>query len=112
MNSSFGAMLTMMGGQEALAPLKDPFVRKMQLTLAEMVESERFKEALQQGLDAHKIGADIIGKIETVIDKRLNELTPQLVKEMVQTIIRQHLGWLVVWGGVFGGLLGAVFSFA
>jgi hypothetical protein len=31
---------------------------------------------------------------------------------MVQAIIKEHLGWLVVWGGVFGGLLGAVFSFA
>jgi uncharacterized membrane protein YheB (UPF0754 family) len=30
---------------------------------------------------------------------------------MVQAIIREHLGWLVVWGGVLGGLLGAVFSF-
>lgn len=111
MNSSFGGMLMMMGGEEALAPLKEPFIEKMKLTLAEMVESDRFKEALQQGLDAHKIGVDITGKIETVIDKRLNELTPQMVKEIVQAIIRQHLGWLVVWGGVFGGLLGAVFSF-
>ncbi len=77
-----------------------------------MVESDKFKAALEQGLDAHKIGEDIIGKVETVIDKRLGELTPQLVKEMVQEIIRQHLGWLVVWGGVFGGLIGAAFSFA
>jgi hypothetical protein len=41
-----------------------------------------------------------VSKIETVIDKRLNELTPQLVKEMVQKIIKVHLGWLVVWGGI------------
>ena len=76
-----------------------------------MVESERFKKALRRGLDAHKIGEDIIERIETVIDRRLNELTPQMVKDIVQNIIREHLGWLVVWGGVFGGLLGAVFSF-
>lgn len=111
MESSFGSMLQMMGGVETLAPLKEPFTKKMQATLRDMVESERFKDALRHGLDAHKIGEDIIGKIETVIDKRLNELTPQMVKEIVQTIIREHLGWLVVWGGVFGGLLGAVFSF-
>ena len=112
MESSFGAMLQMMGGEEALVPLKEPFTEKMKVTLAEMVESDRFKKALEQGLNAEKIGEDIITKIETVIDKRLNELTPQLVKEMVQEIIRQHLGWLVVWGGVFGGVIGAVFSFA
>lgn len=112
MESSFGAMLQMMGGEQALVPLKEPFTEKMKATLTKMVESERFKEALRHGLDAHKIGEDIIVKIEAVIDKRLNQLTPQMVKEIVQAIIRQHLGWLVVWGGIFGGILGAAFSFA
>lgn len=112
MESSFGGMLLMMGGPDALAPLKEPFTAKMQATLIDMIESERFKSALKEGLDAHKIGVDIIDKIESVIDKRLNELTPQLVKEMVQAIIREHLGWLVVWGGIFGGLMGAMFVFA
>ncbi len=112
MTSSFGAMLMMMGGEEALAPLKEPFTEKMKTTLLEMVESDRFKQALQHGLNAHKIGEDLTGKIEIVIDKRLSELTPQMVKEMVQAIIKAHLGWLVVWGGVFGGFLGLIFGFA
>jgi uncharacterized membrane protein YheB (UPF0754 family) len=112
MESSFGSMLQMMGGEEALVPLKEPFTQKMKLILVEMVESERFKTALQQGLNVHKIGEDIIGKIEIVIDKRLSELTPQMVKEIVQEIIRQHLGWLVVWGGVFGALMGVAYHFA
>lgn len=112
MESSFGDMLQMMGGEKALIPLREPFVEKMKTTLRELVESERFKTVLKQGLDSHKVGQDIVSKIETIIDKRLNELTPQLVKEMVQKIIKVHLGWLVVWGGIFGGVLGAVFSFA
>ncbi|TPQ26664.1 DUF445 domain-containing protein [Methylomonas koyamae] len=112
MASSFGGMLLMMGGEQALLPLKEPFCEKMQHTLREMVDSDTFKSALQNGLNAHKIGEDLTGKIEAVIDKRLAELTPQLVKEMVQSIIKKHLGWLVVWGGVFGGLLGALFGFA
>ena len=29
-----------------------------------------------------------------------------MVKTIVQDMIREHLGWLVVWGGVFGGLIG------
>ncbi len=111
MESSFGGMLQMMGGEEALVPLKEPFTEKMQVTLAEMVQSDQFKQALKQGLDSDQMGESIIAKIETVIDKRLNELTPQLVKEMVQDIIKKHLGWLVVWGGVFGGAIGAAFSF-
>ena len=112
MESSFGEMLKMMGGEQALIPLREPFIEKMKTTLHEMVESERFKNVLKQGLDSHKVGQDIVSKIETIIDKRLNELTPQLVKEMVKRIIKVHLGWLVVWGGIFGGVLGAIFSFA
>lgn len=112
MESSFGGMLMMMGGVEALAPLKEPFSEKMRVTLADMVQSDSFKTALQHGLDAHKISTNIVSKIESVIDKRLSELTPQLVKDMVEKIIHEHLGWLVVWGGVFGGVLGALFGFA
>lgn len=112
MTSSFGGMLMMMGGEEALAPLKAPFTEKMKITLSDMLESDRFKDALKQGLDAHKIGIDIIDKIESVIDRRLSELTPKMVKEMVEAIIHEHLGWLVVWGGIFGGLMGALFIFA
>ena len=111
MESSFGAMLMMMGGVEALTPLKQPFTDKMRLTLQDIAESEAFNIALQHGLNAHKIGEDIVNKIEIVIDKRLSELTPQMVKEMVEMIISEHLGWLVVWGGVFGGLMGALFVF-
>ncbi len=111
MESSFGSMLQMMGGEQALVPLREPFMEKVKTTLREMVESDRFKDVLKKGLDSRKVGQDIVSKIETIIDKRLNELTPQLVKEMVQKIIKVHLGWLVVWGGIFGGVLGAVFNF-
>jgi uncharacterized membrane protein YheB (UPF0754 family) len=112
MESSFGGMLIMMGGADALVPLKEPFTEKMRQTLVATIESDAFKTALQHGLNAHKIGEDIVSKIETVIDKRLSELTPQLVKEMVQLIISEHLGWLVVWGGVFGGVMGVLLAFA
>jgi uncharacterized membrane protein YheB (UPF0754 family) len=112
MESTFGAMIQMIGGEQALVSLREPFMEKMKATLREMVESERFKGVLKRGLDSRKVGQDIVSKIETIIDKRLNELTPQLVKEMVKKIIKVHLGWLVVWGGIFGGVFGAVFSFA
>jgi hypothetical protein len=48
----------MMGGQEALIPLKEPFTEKMKVTLTEMVESDKFKAALKQGLNAHQIGEE------------------------------------------------------
>lgn len=112
MESSFAGMLMMVGGEQALAPIKEPFIAKMKVTLVDVTASESFKSALHQGLDAHKISIDLVDKIETVIDKRLSELTPKMVKEMVEAIIHEHLGWLVVWGGIFGGLIGALFVFA
>ena len=47
-------------------------------------------------------------QVELIIDARLAELTPQKVKEIVEEMIRKHLGWLVLWGGVFGGLIGLI----
>jgi len=46
-----------------------------------MIESERFKAALKHGLDAHKLASISSTTIETVIDKRLDELTPQLSRK-------------------------------
>jgi Na+/H+ antiporter NhaD/arsenite permease-like protein len=40
------------------------------------------------------------------VNLRLEELTPKMVKEIVQDMIKEHLGWLVIWGAVFGGLIG------
>ena len=31
-----------------------------------------------------------------------------MVKEIIQKMIKEHLGWLVVWGGVFGAVIGLV----
>ena len=45
-------------------------------------------------------------KVAGIIDKRLDQLTPQMVKEIVQAMIQRHLGWLVVWGCAIGGVIG------
>ena len=45
-------------------------------------------------------------EVELIIDSRLNELSPEQVKNIVKDIIHKHLGWLVVWGGVFGLIIG------
>ena len=106
MESSFGSMLGMFGGQEALTPLKEPFIINMKQSLIEMTQSESFLELLKDEFEQPEVMSDIRGKVEAIIEKRLEELTPQLVKEIIQAMIKQHLGWLVVWGGVFGGLIG------
>lgn len=106
MNSSFGGMLGMFGGANALEPLREPFVENMKSSLIEMTQQESFHQLLQDELDQPDVMADIQEKVASIIDARLQELTPDLVKEMVQQMIKEHLGWLVVWGGVFGGLIG------
>lgn len=107
-NSSFGGMLAMFGGTEALAPLKQPFVEKMQQSVIEISQSENVKLALKEQIEQPKMMDEIQLNIENIIIQRLNELTPTLVKQIIQDMIKQHLGWLVVWGGVFGGLIGVI----
>ena len=108
MESSFGSMLGMFGGQDALIPLKEPFIKNMKQSLIEMTQAESFLDLLRDELEQPDVMKDIRDKVEDIIEKRLEELTPKLVKEIIQEMIKQHLGWLVVWGGVFGGLIGLV----
>jgi len=108
MQSSFGSMLGMFGGQEALEPLKEPFIKNMKVSLIEMKQKEEFQQLLRDELEQPDVMSDIRQQVEAIVEKRLNELTPELVKDIIQKMIRQHLGWLVVWGGVFGGAIGLV----
>lgn len=108
MESSFGSMLGMFGGEQALEPLKQPFIDNMKQSLIDMTQTESFLDLLRDELEQPDVMKDIREKVEEIIEQRLNELTPQLVKEIIQAMIKQHLGWLVVWGGVFGGLIGLV----
>ena len=106
--SSFGGMLAMVGGSEALQPLREPFIEKMKITVGKISQSEEFNNILKDELEQPSVMADMRDKVSEIIDQRLNELTPQLVKEIIQAMIRKHLGWLVVWGGVFGGVIGFI----
>ncbi|MBQ4889244.1 DUF445 domain-containing protein [Shewanella sp. MMG014] len=107
-NSSFGGMLSMFGGTEALIPLKEPFIEKMKASLTELTQSEEFNQILVNELEQPNVMADLQAKVSNIVDQRLDELTPTMVKDIVQEMIRKHLGWLVVWGGVFGGVIGAI----
>lgn len=108
MESSFGNMLGMFGGRDALDPLKDPVIEKLKVAFYDISRSEAVVAALKEKFSKGVASEDVVEQIESIVDKRLNELTPQAVKEIIQKMIREHLGWLVVWGGVFGGLIGLV----
>ncbi|MCK4708711.1 MAG: DUF445 domain-containing protein, partial [Gammaproteobacteria bacterium] len=96
MESSFGSMLGMFGGEEALKPLKEPFITNMKKSIADITKEENFQQLLRDELEQPDVMADIQHQIEDIVEQRLNELTPQLVKEIIQEMIRKHLGWLVV----------------
>jgi len=110
MESQFGTMLNMFGGESALEGLKEPFSNKLKSSIISIVSSKAFNDTLEHHLSNSSLSDDLIHKIEQIISARLNELTPQMVKEIVQNLIKEHLGWLVVWGGVFGGVLGGLSS--
>ncbi len=103
MKSPLGGMLGMFGGADALKPLKEPIKERLIQVIKKMAEDP---ETAGLGYDA------LIEKAEDLVQKRLDELTPQMVKEIIQNMIREHLGWLVVWGGVFGGIIGLGVSFS
>ena len=99
--SSMGSMLAMLGGRKALEPLKEPITLKLQEIIWEMKESKTGDKNLATSL---------LSQVEQIVDQRLDELTPVQVKNIIQEMIRQHLGWLVVWGGVVGGFIGFAVS--
>ncbi len=90
----------MLGGKEALQPIKEPVTEKLRGLIAELASAK------QEDGDGEDFTSSLVKQVENLIDSRLQELTPEKVKEIVQNIIRKHLGWLVVWGGVFGGIIG------
>lgn len=111
MESQFGGMLGMFGGEAALESMREPFTNKLKIAVTTIVQSNGFNNKLAKNLQNSSLSEDMLISIETMIDKRLEELTPNMVKEIVQNFIKEHLGWLVVWGGFFGGLIGLISSF-
>lgn len=110
MESSFGSMLGMFGGQAALAPLKEPFLLRMRASLKDIAKSDNFQEIVHKTISESTASDEIHEKVGDIVQKRLDELTPGMVKDIIQKMIRDHLGWLVVWGGFFGGLIGLAAS--
>ncbi|MFT4551984.1 MAG: uncharacterized membrane-anchored protein YjiN (DUF445 family) [Chlamydiales bacterium] len=109
--STLGGMLAMFGGNKALLPVKLPFITKMKGALVELSERPSFQEEVKKSISGTLDLPSLKSTVDEIVQKRLDELTPQMVKEIIQKMIRSHLGWLVVWGGVFGGLIGLVAHF-
>jgi len=100
-SSQLGGMLAMIGGRKALEPLKEPFVKKLKVIIEDFIK---------ENAGNNNSSDELFLKIENILDARLADLSPNDIKTIIQKMIREHLGWLVVWGGFFGGLLGLIFS--
>lgn len=109
MESSLGGMLGMFGGEAVIGKLKEPFLEKIKASTIEISQSESFINALNDHL--HQGSSHLADTIEQIVESRLAELTPVMIKEMLYGLMKEHLGWLVVWGGVFGGAIGVVSAF-
>lgn len=110
MQSSMGNMLGLIGGAKALAGLREPFNERMRNFMLDMVESDEFQQRFTERLAAATHSDAVVARIEDLVERRLQELTPEQVRLIVQKMIRKHLGWLVVWGGVIGGIMGLIFA--
>ncbi len=103
-NSSFGGMFTLFGGEKVIEPMRDPFRKEFERQASEILRNIDVAAILQKETDFETFRS----KIAAMVDATVNELTPQRVKQIVEEMMRSHLGWLVVWGGVFGALIGFV----
>jgi uncharacterized membrane-anchored protein YjiN (DUF445 family) len=108
MGSSFAGMLGMLGGRDALNPLKSPFVERMREYFTEQFTNEEFRSRVEGAMKNALDEESIRKTVSELIEQRLNQMTPKMVKDIVQEMIHKHLGWLVVWGCAFGGLMGLV----
>ena len=98
--SPMGSMLGMLGGKKALEPMKEPVTLKLQEIMLEM------KDTASAASEEQSLTSSLLLRVEQIVDQRLDELTPVQVKNIIQEMIRKHLGWLVVWGGAVGGFIG------
>ena len=79
-NSSFGGMLAMVGGSEALQPMREPFIEKMKLSIQDIAQSEQFNTLLRDELEQPDIISGMRDKVSDIIEKRLKKDSQRIAK--------------------------------
>lgn len=91
----------MLGGYAKLVPMVKPLLGAF---ATEMVNQVQDGTIVEDNLDVKGVRREI----ESFMDEKIKVVTPQLVKKMMEDVMRKHLGMLVVWGFVFGAGLGVI----
>ena len=107
-SSALGGLLSLVG-KDTILDIVRTFVESFTCSLKKKVlETARDFSANPSTLklDIERLVADIRREVDSLLERRLEDLSPQDVKRIIEDVIRKHLGWLVVWGNVFGGLIG------
>jgi len=72
----------------------------------------QIKEKLDTGDALGGLSDNIHADIDKMLEDRLQYLTADAVKKLIEDVIRRHLHWLVIWGNVFGGFIGLLSAVA
>ncbi len=94
-------MASMFGGVPMMANMIKPMLvslgQEMMSTFVESFDPKRI-------IDVDKLRTEL----DVLMTEKLQQLTPDRVKQILEHVIREHLGWIVVWGNIFGGLIGVI----
>jgi len=107
-DTSLGGAFCFIGGDNLLDTIKKPLRKKIKKTVISIVESDAFKQQVNDYIENASFSDDLIEKVDSLVEDRLNDLSPDMIRDLVSNLIKNHLSWLVVWGGVFGGLIGFI----
>lgn len=86
----------------AVVPLLKPFISNM----AGKIGPKLKQAALEQGSDENILY--LRAEVDKMMTAKLKMLTPDMVKRLMEDVMRKHLSWLVIWGNVFGALIGVI----
>ena len=112
-DSPIGGMLLMVGldrVRPAVNQFVTAFVSAMQGKVEEIASSLEISD-LDLALDREALVDEAQVLLDRILVTKLERIHAHDVKRMMEDVMRQHLGWLVVWGNVFGALIGLAAHF-
>lgn len=99
---AFAPVLAMGMQPASLKPMIKPFVSDLALDLAPVLKDEMTDPKVLIDIEV------IRGQIGKYMAVRIQTLTEKKVNRLMEFVIRDHLGWLIVWGNVFGAIIGLI----